>query len=101
MSEPTPVLPVNPSPKARFLTVGSFIKEHKALFDMPPTQRAIDFGLLEYQRQLCEQNSDANAAAGNHFKLKGALEFIHVMKHLSEMPQKLSPLPITNLDHNH
>ncbi len=92
--------PVNPSPKFRFLTTEIFLNQHRALIDRPETQRAIDFALLEYQRILCEQNSDANAAAGNHFKVKGALEFVNVLKNLSETPNRVPVIVPANLDHS-
>lgn len=80
--------------------MAEWLRAHRALLDRPEMQRAIDYAALEYQRQLCEQGADANAAAGNHFKMKGALEFVHVLKYLSEVPQRPAVLPSPNLDHS-
>ena len=89
----------NPSPKARFLAGSKNIEIHRSLIDRPEMQRALDYGLLEYMRILCEQNADANGAAAGHFKLRGAIEFVHLLKNLSETPSRPSTVPITNLDH--
>lgn len=92
-------LPTNPSPKSRFLMAKQNIEQHRALLDRPETQRALDFGIMEYMRQLCEQQADANGAAANHFKLRGALEFCHVLKNLSETPRTQRAVLNDNLDY--
>lgn len=63
-------------------------------------QRAFDFAIMEYNRLLCEQTADANGSAANHFKMRGAMEFIHVLKNLSETPRIVTTQPTGNLQHN-
>ena len=99
MAEQANQLPINPSPKARFISSKENITAHRALMDLNETQRALDYGLLEYMRVLCEQNADANGAAASHFKLRGAVEFVHLLKNLSETPGRLPPPPPDNLNH--
>jgi len=90
----------NPSPKQKFLELGSNIEQHRRMVDRPEFETAIDTSLLEYQRVLCEQRGDMSVAAANHLKLCGAQEFIHVLRNLSELPQLPQVEKITNLRHN-
>lgn len=94
------IIPSNPSPKARFLAIKTFVTNHHTLLDSAGFQTGVDFALLEYNRVLCEQNSDANGGAANHFKMRGALEFIHVLRNLAlETPRTPTVVPQGNLRH--
>lgn len=90
----------NPSPKQKFLELGSNIELHRKLVDRPEFEYAIDTALLEFQRVLCEQRGDMSVAAANHLKICGAQEFIHVLRNLSELPQMAPIEKISNLRHN-
>lgn len=84
---------LNPSPKLRFLSVESNTKSHYALIERDDLQRSLDYALAQYQLLLSLEAKDANAAAAAHFKITGALEFLHQFKYLGEMatPQKVTP----------
>lgn len=99
MPDPAP-LPVNPSPKARFMLTKAYVETHRNLIFRDDLQRGLDYALLEYQRVLCEQRSDMSGAAANHFKLMGAQELIHVLKTLAETPRMPTVVPEGNLKHN-
>lgn len=80
-------VPVNPSPKTRFMQSPDNVSKHKALVDSREFQRGCDFSLLQYQAALSQQPADFQAGAGNYFKLLGAQEFIQTFKLLAESPQ--------------
>lgn len=75
---------VNPLPKTRYQSNATVIREHREMVDSMVFQRAVDMALLQYQAELCGRNGDMSAAAGSHFKATGALEFLHILKTLSE-----------------
>lgn len=81
---------VNPSPKKRYLTNAVMVKQHREMFSSVTAQTAIDFAMLEYQHSLVNQRGDMGTAAANHYKMAGALEFVHLLKSLAEA----APLPV-------
>ena len=87
---------VNPSPKSRYITNAVAVKNHREMFSSVVAQTALDFALLEYQHALVNQRGDMGMAAANHYKLAGAMEFIHLLKSLAE------PVPVAPkmVDHN-
>lgn len=89
----------NPSPKTKFISHENNVKNHRALLDRPEFDRAVDVGLLEYQRVLCETRGDMSMAAANHYKLAGAQEFVHVLRNLSETPKPPAAPATGNLQH--
>ena len=91
--------PINPSPKQRFLWNKKFLEDHRRIVFSDEIQRSLDYALLQYNSQLCEQNADANGAAANHFKMRGAMEFVHVLKNLSESPKPPTVYRDGNLNH--
>lgn len=81
------------------MAVMAFVKSHRDLMQNDDLQRSINFALLEYQRQLCEQRSDVNSAAASHFRAMGALEFVQVLKTLGENVRMPAPTVVQNLNH--
>ena len=75
---------INPQPKFRFQESGGNISQHRDLLQSVAFQRAIDWALLQYQRQLCEEEGDLNQMAAKHLKIKGAQEFVKVIFMLAE-----------------
>lgn len=98
MANTTP--PLNPSPKQKFISSETNVKAHRHMVDSQEFERALHYATLEYQRVLCENSTDMSAAAASHFRLKGAQEFVHVLRNLSETPRILSAPAVGNLDHN-
>ena len=90
---------VNPQPKIRFQENGGNVSQHRDMLQNVAFQRAIDWSLLQYQRQLCEEAGDLNQAASKHLKLMGANEFVRCLFMLSETPARDIVENITNLDH--
>lgn len=76
----------NPTPKERFLQNTSLLKNHRSMVDSDVFQAVADAAMLEYQNLLSRQTTDAISASAAGFKLQGALEFIGVMKGLSDTP---------------
>lgn len=74
----------NPTPREQFRQSGDNITKHRNLVDSPEFERAVRFGLLEYQVLLAGQIRDGNSAMATGFKLQGALELMQVMRNLSE-----------------
>lgn len=92
---------VNPSPKTRFQESGQNVGSHRDMVDSTVFQRAIDFAVMEYTRQLATDTARTSGnAAINGFKQAGALEFIDVLRNLSESPQPVAPpAQIPQLNH--
>lgn len=79
---------VNPSPRARFQESASNISRHRDMIASTEFQRACDFAMLQYQGELAMQKSDNfNTHAANQMKIVGALEFMHIFRHLGEQAQ--------------
>jgi hypothetical protein len=91
---------VNPSPAQRFRSNPTYVNQHRELIVSDPFQRAVDFGLLEYQSLLVKQNENANTALAAGFKLQGALELIQTLRMLSEVPRQPTPVKPDQLDHS-
>ena len=70
------------------------------MVDLEAFQLAADFGMLEYNRLLADQVRDQGTAMATGLKLQGAMEFLQIMRMLSENP-KLPPRAQMgdNLDH--
>lgn len=60
----------------------------------------MDFALAEYQRHLAVETVDFNHAAKNHFRMTGALEFLQILRNLSEEATLPKRVDADNLDHN-
>lgn len=86
MAEP---IPVNPSPKARYLSDATVVRRHKELTQSGIFQHAVDMALLQFQVELSQQKVDGVGAAANHFKVTGALEFVNLLKGLAETPLRM------------
>lgn len=82
------------------MAVNAWILEHHTLLDSQPFERAMHYGLLEYQRRLTEQTVDMSGAAANHFKMVGATELVHVLRNLAEPPRPQTTPVSGNLRHD-
>lgn len=102
MADPTQPVVVNfnpnPSPKARFLSVKPYVNTHRDLVLRDDFQRALDYALMEYQTQVARNTDYAMAGAG-HFRIVGALEFVTVLKTLSEQGVPQPARKPADLDH--
>ena len=90
---------INPQPKVRFQENGGNISQHRDMLQNVAFQRAIDWSLLQYQRQLCEESGDLNQCASKHLKLVGANEFVRCLFMLGESSTRDVVENIQNLDH--
>lgn len=90
---------INPTPKQQFLADSKKVSAHRNVMQMAPIQEGINMALLEYQRQLTANMTDANAAAAVSFKLKGALEFVNTFLKLGESAPAVEQSKVTQLDH--
>lgn len=88
---------VNPTPKQVFQANKAVLGPHRDLMQAPSLCYALDIALLQYQRQMCDsRTTEGNTAAQNHFKIQGAHEFISILKHLAEMPERPPTSPLTD-----
>lgn len=87
---------INFTPKARFMQSQDNISKHRKLVDTREFERGCDFALLEYQRQVTNDARDGNTAAAAALKIRGALEFLHVFRTLSEQPLRASPVIVSD-----
>lgn len=95
------VLP-NPNPKTRFLThsPAHTISKHREMVDSEAFQKAVDFSLLQYQADLSNQIRDGNTAATAGFKMQGVIEFMGILRNLSETPTPPRRESTDNLKHD-
>lgn len=92
---------VNPSPKSRFTAYKPFVDAHRNLIAMPELQRAIDFAVQQMAWGLAEHDDDGNSAAARHYQMKGAHDFISILKQLAETPILTKRPPSEReIDHN-
>jgi len=91
----------NPTPKTRFQASPDSVSKHRDMVASREFERAIDFALLHYQRQVTELSTENfNVAGANQFRLIGAQEFVAVLRNLSEAPTLLDRgVSIANLNH--
>ena len=85
MAEP---LNVNPTPRHKFSQEHEALSQHRELMQNVWLNRAIEIALLQMQRQQGGvADRDVTAAATNHFKVQGALEFLEIFRNLSHTPR--------------
>lgn len=92
---------LNPAPKFRFQESADNITKHRSMVEDRTFQRAIDFALMQYQLQVAREvldNPQLASVAG--YKNAGAVEFVNVLKNLSETPQLIRQDQPVNLNHN-
>lgn len=99
---PTPAVLSNPSPKVRFASTNPahVLGKHREMVDSDAFQRAVDFATLQYQAMLSEQIRDGNTAATAGFKMQGVIEFMGVLRNLSETPTRSNRPTDDNLKHD-
>lgn len=89
----------HPTPRQRFLMNGAFLKEHHNLVDSIAFERGCDYALLQYQRQISENITDANGAGAAGLKMKGVMEFLAVFRSLADTSLPPQRRPDDNLAH--
>jgi hypothetical protein len=91
----------NPTPKTVFRESTDNIKAHNELTQSRPFTRAIDFALLEYQRELANEClKDMGKSAFVGLKMTGAQEFVRTLRGLADI--QVSPPVIVDPDNlNH
>jgi hypothetical protein len=89
---PKPV--TNPTAKARFLESSDSISKHRDLVDSGSFQRACDFAMLQFSMAVCtaELKEEEKQIGAAGLKLRGAHDFLSILRNLSEAPQKPSPI---------
>ena len=92
----------NPTPKSRFIESSQNISSHRKLVDDPAFQRSLDYAMLEFANTLARTSIEPQdislGAAG--LKLRGAQEFLHIFRNLSEQPKDLPKIArLDNLNH--
>jgi len=86
MPEPASNINVNPSPKARFIAVKTYVDAHRELIQRPDLQRGLDFALMQMMMDECQSAVDGNSAAAAAYKMAGAKGFIKILRELAETP---------------
>lgn len=84
-------LPVNLSPKARFMLGSENISRHKSMVDSDHFTLAADAALLQVQSLWVQQITEPNTAMAVGLKLQGAMEFLQTLKLLAETPRLTNP----------
>ncbi len=92
-----PAFNPNATPKQRFQSVNAWIGAHRQLVDSESFQRAVDFSILQYTQQLSSKVMDGNGAGAAGLKMQGVVEFLMVLRNLSETPPTVGRRPDDNL----
>lgn len=87
----------NPTPKQRFIQNTRALKDYVGILDNEAFQVATDLAMLEYQRTLSRQTTDALSASAAGFKLKGALEFLNTLRSLPDTTVLPARVDVDNL----
>jgi len=69
------------------------------MVDSEAFSRAIDAALLQYQQEATSNITDGNGAGSAGLRIRGAIEFVRVLKNLSETPAAPTIRPDDNLRH--
>lgn len=86
------------TPKSRFLKSKERVEAHRSIIGHPQFEDSIATALLEFQDDLSRGNNIENAGA-RHFQISGALQFVRVLKNLSEIPEQVRQTPPPTLKH--
>lgn len=92
-----PAFNPNASPRQRFQSVANWIGAHRQMVDSEPFQRAVDFSILQYQQQISGKIVDAQGAGAAGLKMQGVIEFLAVLRNLSETAPPPTRRPDDNL----
>lgn len=90
---------IRSTPKLRFQMIASNIKQHRDMLAQPCFERGTDAAFNQYADQLGRANSDMNIAAAMGLKLCGAMEYLKVLKDLSEEIKIVERKDLDNLQH--
>jgi hypothetical protein len=90
----------NPTPKQRFADSPLRVTKHRAMIESEAFEAAVDFAMLEYERQLSMIPFDNfNACAAAHLRKVGAHEFLQLLRNLCETAVAPTIKLNDNLDH--
>lgn len=89
-----------PSPQARFLAIKHVVDAHRELLQRPDLQVGLDYAQAQLAFDLTTGNpTDGNNAAARHYMLKGACEFVRILKTLAEVAKPLPQAKGDEMDH--
>ena len=89
----------SPNPRAQFQSSGDNVSKHRDMIGSPVFERALHFALLQYQADLCQDDNNLNECAARHLRIRGAMEFVRVLRLLAETPTIPTVKRQDNLDH--
>lgn len=92
----------NLSPKSRFQLSNEHVTQHRNLVDSESFERACDVAIQQYSSALCSVPlTQEEAVMGSiGLKLRGAHEFLTILRNLAEKPKEPSPIVrLDNLNH--
>lgn len=81
---------LNPDPKDRFQSIDGNVSKHKKLLEDHSFERAIDFAILQYNRELANRNTDQYQAIKMAAKLEAIQEFVLILRTLAEKPMSFT-----------
>lgn len=88
------------TPKERFTKDSERVEAHRFIVTHAQFEDSINTALLEFQQGLARGKMDVTQAAANHFQMSGALEFVRILKNLSEIPTTPRAPAMPTLNHN-
>ncbi len=88
------------TPKQRFLKVSGEVSKFQELIDTERFKKAIDTALLQYQHMLTAgPGNEVNSAMASYFCLRGAQQFVEVLKTLGDTAVVPPRIVSHNLNH--
>jgi hypothetical protein len=88
------------TPKQRFLKVTGKVGKFQELVDSERFKEAIDIALLQYQHMLTAgPGNEVNSAMASYFCLRGAQQFVDVLKTLGDDVVMTPRIVSHNLNH--
>lgn len=89
----------NPTPKEQFLSNKKVVEAHNSMMQSVQMDISINTALLQYAHDLMVKTPESMPGAG-HYKLVGAMEFVRVLRTLSETATNPKAADRDNLDHH-
>lgn len=87
------------TPKDRFTADKIRVEAHRLIVTHAQFEDSINTALLEFQQGLARGKMDVTQAAANHFQMAGALEFVRILRNLSEIPTATRAPAMPTLNH--
>lgn len=81
------------------MEMSQWIGEHRQMVDSPAFTRACDMAMLQLQQNVTGTITNGDGAGAAGLRMQGAIEFLSILRNLSETTTPLPRRPDDNLAH--